>query len=63
MRHVATEPVIGPEHGEDPQFDEAVLRGQIVVLSKATLENGKRVRLCRTKGVTYRKPVIGADGA
>ena len=59
FRHVSTEPVIGPEKGEDPQFDEAVLRGDLKVIAAGTLKGGVGIRYCVTKGKTYRKyPVI-----
>ena len=78
MAHKATEPVIGPSVGVDPQFDEAVQRGDIVVTGRVTLPlprlawpHGPKViaegkppvtyRLCRTKGVTFRKYPAGRD--
>ena len=74
LRYSAAEPVIGPAAGEDSQFDDAVLRGDIVVMSKGTLGRAllapphgpksegkppKTIRFCRTKGVTYRRYPAG----
>lgn len=59
FRHVSSEPVIGPVAGEDPQFDEAVLRGDLVVIGAGTLKGGVGIRYCRTKGKTFRRyPVV-----
>lgn len=59
FRHVASRPITGPVAGEDPHFDEAVLRRQIMVIAAGTLRDGRAVRFCREKGTTFRRyPVI-----
>lgn len=59
FRHVSSEPVIGPAAGEDSHFNDAILRGDLVVIAAGTLKGGVGVRYCRTKGKTYRRyPVI-----
>ena len=59
FRHVSSEPVIGPAAGEDSQFDDAVLRGDLKVIGAGTTKAGVGIRYCMTKGKTYRLyPVV-----
>ena len=42
FRHVSSEPVISPAAGEDSHFDDAILRGDLVVIAAGTLKGGGR---------------------
>ena len=55
FRHVSSEPVIGPAAGEDPHFDDAVLRGDLKVIGAGTTKAGVGFRYCVTKGKTFRR--------
>lgn len=77
MRHKSTETFLGPVTGKDLRLDEAILRNDVVVTGTITLPapglawpHGPKVakgkvpelyRLCRTKGVTYRRYPDGRD--
>ena len=61
FRHVSAEPVIGPAAGEDSQFDDAILRGQLKVIGAGTTNAGVGIRYCVTKGKTYRRYPPGRD--
>lgn len=54
--HKSTEPLILPLAGVDSHVDEAVLRGEVVIVGKPfTGRDGIRRRGGRSKGVTYRR--------
>ena len=56
MRHKATEPLLLPAAGADSHADEAVLRGEVVIVGKPfTGRDGIRRRYARTKGETFRR--------
>ena len=61
FRHVSAEPVIAPAAGEDPHYDDAILRGDLKVVGAGTLKGGVGIRYCVTKGKTYRKYPPGRD--
>ena len=61
FRHVSSELVIGPAAGEDPHYDDAILRGDLKVVGAGTLKGGVGIRYCVTKGKTYRKYPPGRD--
>ena len=54
--HKSTEPLILPLEGVDSHVDEAVLRGDVVIVGKPfTGRDGIRRRYARTKGETFRR--------
>ena len=55
--HISTQIVRLPVLGADATVDEAVLRGQYRDVRLVTLPDGKQMRVGRTKGVAYRKPI------
>lgn len=59
MRHVSSTPLILPAAGVDPHVDEAVLRGDVVIVGKPfTGRDGIRRRYARTKGETFRRYAV-----
>ena len=75
MRHVSTQIAFLPPAGEDPQADRALETGQYRDATRCAIIAGKlvplnrekpakdvpEVRVCRTKGVTYRRYPAGRD--
>ena len=76
MRHVSTQIAYLPPAGEDPKADRALETGQyrdaircaIIAGKLVPLKAGEKpakgvpeVRVCRTKGVTYRNYPAGRD--
>lgn len=51
---VSTEIAHLPPAGVDAGVDEAVFRGLYRDVQLAALPDGKQIRVCRTKGVSYR---------
>lgn len=55
LAFVSTEPRVIPPIGIDAAADRAVLAGKLRDCVLVTRPDGEQVRVCRTKGVTYRR--------